>query len=205
MGASGIPIFCAIGNHDKDKLDFTGGTFENIMGPLYFSFNVGDVHFVVLDDPALLQIDGLGLQQGIHRRRGQLAARGPEIRASRQTDHRLLSRADLQQLRRRERRAIFDQLQPYAEPTAMAGHTHTTRHWVNSYGMREYVLSTACGFFWRTNHSNDGIPNGYYVFEFDGTKTVNAYFKGTNRDRSFQMRLYRGQRHLRRTVRALHL
>lgn len=192
MGASGIPIFCAIGNHDKDKLDFTGGTFENIMGPLYFSFNVGDVHFVVLDDLRFYKSTVSGYNKGFtveevnwlredlkfvpHDKRIIVCYHAP-----------IYNNFDAENAR-----AIFDQLQPYAEPTAMAGHTHTTRHWVNSYGMREYVLSTACGFFWRTNHSNDGIPNGYYVFEFDGTKTVNAYFKGTNRDRSFQMRLYRG-------------
>ena len=193
LGASGIPVFCVCGNHDKDKLDFTGGAFENIMGPLYYSFNIGDVHFVMFDNLRFYESTVSGYNLGFTDE--EVAWLKEDLKFV-PTDKRVVIcyHAPLyDNFSSENAKAIFDQLQPYTEPTAMAGHTHYTRYYVNStYGMREYILSAACGYFWRSNTSLDGIPNGYYIFEFDGTRIINSYFKGTDRDHSLQMRLYRG-------------
>lgn len=193
MGASGIPIFCICGNHDKDKLDYTGGTFENIMGPLYYSFNIGHVHFVMLDNMRFYNSTVKSYNKGFSNE--EVAWLKEDLKFV-STDTRIIicyHAPMLDNFQTENAAAVFEQLQPYVEPTAMAGHTHYTRYYVNStYGMREYILSAACGYFWRSNHATDGTPNGYYVFEFNDTKLVNSYFKGTNRDRSLQMRLSRG-------------
>ena len=49
-----VPYFQVIGNHDYD-MHFTDdfeaeGEFRRIIGPTYYSFNLGDVHYVVLDN-----------------------------------------------------------------------------------------------------------------------------------------------------------
>lgn len=49
-----VPYFQVIGNHDYD-MKFTddfeaAGEFRRIIGPTYYSFNLGDVHYVVLDN-----------------------------------------------------------------------------------------------------------------------------------------------------------
>ena len=50
----GVPVFQAIGNHDHDKAvsDDTeaDASFESAFGPTYYSYNIGDCHFIVLDD-----------------------------------------------------------------------------------------------------------------------------------------------------------
>lgn len=49
-----VPYFQVMGNHDYD-MKFTddfeaAGAFRRIIGPTYYSFNLGDVHYVVLDN-----------------------------------------------------------------------------------------------------------------------------------------------------------
>lgn len=49
-----VPYFQIMGNHDYD-MKFTddfeaAGEFRRIIGPTYYSFNLGDVHYVVLDN-----------------------------------------------------------------------------------------------------------------------------------------------------------
>lgn len=50
----GVPIFQVIGNHDHDKAITVDAdadaSFEAAFGPTYYSYNIGDCHFVVLDD-----------------------------------------------------------------------------------------------------------------------------------------------------------
>ena len=49
-----VPYFSVIGNHDYDMKysdDFAAeAAFRKVIGPTYYSFNLGDVHYVVLDD-----------------------------------------------------------------------------------------------------------------------------------------------------------
>ncbi len=193
MGDSGIPFFCCIGNHDKDKLDFAGEIFSNIMGPLYYSFNVGDVHFVVLDDLRFYESTTSGYNKGFTEEEVNWLKEDLKYVPKYKSVVLCYHAPIYDNFSSENAKAIFDQVQEYTNPIAMAGHTHATRYYVNkTYGMREYILSAACGYFWRSNNSSDGVPNGYYIFEFNGTNIKNSYFKGTNLDQSFQMRLYRG-------------
>jgi outer membrane protein assembly factor BamB/uncharacterized protein YuzB (UPF0349 family) len=41
------PVFYCIGNHDLVKGEYGEELFENIYGPVYYSFNVGKVHYIV--------------------------------------------------------------------------------------------------------------------------------------------------------------
>lgn len=49
-----IPVFNTIGNHDHDMLatgDWdTAVKYKQIIGPTYYSFNLGNIHYVVLDN-----------------------------------------------------------------------------------------------------------------------------------------------------------
>lgn len=53
-----VPMFCAMGNHDNDgatpydaDTDFNASAaYRRTMGPTHYSFNLGSVHYVVLDD-----------------------------------------------------------------------------------------------------------------------------------------------------------
>jgi 3',5'-cyclic AMP phosphodiesterase CpdA len=49
-----IPVFSVMGNHDNDPYvpgDFAGAeTYRKTMGPVYYSMNIGEVHYIMLDD-----------------------------------------------------------------------------------------------------------------------------------------------------------
>lgn len=53
LAAAGVPVYLVPGNHDLDFDATTDArsfdTFRRVFGPAYYSFDVGDVHFVVLD------------------------------------------------------------------------------------------------------------------------------------------------------------
>ena len=48
------PVFNVIGNHDNDPKVvgdyFTELPFKQHIAPTYYSFNIGDVHYIVLDN-----------------------------------------------------------------------------------------------------------------------------------------------------------
>ena len=59
LGTLGFPTYNVIGNHDNDPsaTDDDGGAwkFESLFGPRNYSFNIGGIHFVVLDDLIMKQ------------------------------------------------------------------------------------------------------------------------------------------------------
>ena len=50
LGETGVPFFTTIGNHDKSSVDYTGDTYRDVLGPRWYSFNRGEVHFVAMDN-----------------------------------------------------------------------------------------------------------------------------------------------------------
>lgn len=59
--STGVPFFQVLGNHDMDlgvrSDEMTTSTFNQLFGPQYYSFNRGDVHYVVLDDVFFIGVD----------------------------------------------------------------------------------------------------------------------------------------------------
>ncbi len=47
----GLPIYYAIGNHDLVVDDYGEQLYESLFGPVYYSFDVGNVHFIVTPMP----------------------------------------------------------------------------------------------------------------------------------------------------------
>jgi len=54
LAALNFPVFSAMGNHDNDPYrvgDFNGEQpWRNTMGPVYYSMNIGKVHYIMLDN-----------------------------------------------------------------------------------------------------------------------------------------------------------
>lgn len=47
----GVPVFYAIGNHDLVKGKYGEELFESLYGPVYYSFEVGNTHYIVTPMP----------------------------------------------------------------------------------------------------------------------------------------------------------
>lgn len=195
----GIPCYPVIGNHDYDKYvtptDTTNyaAPYEADFGPTYYAFMLGDACYVVLNDikytgykrytNSLVQghqmqwlrtLLGVVLQQNTNvfvvmhaplmfPGSGRLTEGGDELKAM------LLGK-------------------PF-NAAVFSGHLHTNTTSCLSDGLWEYNMGAICGYFWETDVSGDGTPNGYHVIETDSTRWQQHY-KATGMDMNCQMKLY---------------
>ena len=73
------------------------------------------------------------------------------------------------------------------------GHTHfAINHEIEHNGEHiiEHCHAAACGNIWQSNINICGTPNGYYVYEFNGTHITDCYYKGTFWEKQKQMTLF---------------
>ena len=209
VGRMDVPFWQVVGNHD---LDFDAptdagstATFERHFGPRYYSFDRGDVHYVVLDDVFWPGSDGFGSATDDYL--GYIDA--PQLTWLEQDlalveDGRpvvvfahipLLSTA----FRRRggetpsargqvkNRAALYRLLDPF-DAHVVAGHVHENEHRFAS-GVHEHVVGTVCGAWWSGPICYDGTPSGYAVYEVEG-ETVRWRYQSTGHDAEHQMRVY---------------
>lgn len=191
LGAIPFPVYVAIGNHDKSAVDHTGETFRNVMGPTHYSFNRGQVHFVCMDNI----IFGTGDEYVGGFTDEQVAWLEEDLSFVDKSKAVVLyyhiplrSNAHYRNYDR-----VLALVSKYAAVHLLSAHSHYFQPYkIQKYGLLERVHGAACGYFWRSACGGDGAPNGYMVYEFDGTRIVDSYFKGTQRPRDYQIRLYRG-------------
>lgn len=198
---TGIPFFQCVGNHD---LDFDGdtdeattATFSRRYGPRYYSFNRGEVHYVVLDDVlwhGAGYIGYLGYEQ-LHWLEADLARVEPgstvvvathiPVRGSRFLRDGEESPGPSVSINNRD--VLYRLLEPF-QAHVVAGHTHENDH-IWAHGIHEHVSGTVCGAWWSGDICGDGTPNGYSVYEARGSE-VRWRYKSTGAPPDHQMRLY---------------
>jgi len=199
-----VPVFQTIGNHDHEFPQVTDLSaqrrYEASFGPVNYSFTRGDVHFVSMDDI-------------IHK------ATGSDAYTSGFLDWQFeWLKQDLSYVPRTcavvlcvhipfrggfngAGETYFDEvlelLAQFDRAWIFSAHTHNNKtnytHAVGSKKIREYILGTSCGAWWHGTVCTDGAPNGYGVFEYDGTSLTNMIYKPTRYDETFQIRLYNGE------------
>lgn len=203
---TGVPFFQAVGNHD---LDMDAGTdplstrtFVSRYGPRYFSFQRGDVHYVVLDDVFWYGDSYIGHLEADQLR--WLAADLSLVEHGRTvivllhipamgTHHlRQGSSKPIPAFSLTNRELLMRLLEPY-RTHLLAGHIHESEHGFGR-GTHEHVAGAVCGAWWTGPICADGTPNGYAIYEVAGEQ-VSWKYKATGKPLSHQMRLYpRGTR-----------
>jgi hypothetical protein len=205
----GIPFWQVVGNHDLDFDSPTDAgstrTFERHFGPRYYSFDRGDVHYVVLDDVFWPGSDGYGsgtddyighiddaqlhwLQQDLGRlEEGRTVIVFAHIPALSTAFRRRGSDSPSPGGQIMNRQAVYDLLDPF-DAHMIFGHVHENEHRFVD-GRHEHVVGAACGAWWSGPICWDGAPKGYAVYEIDGTD-VSWRYQATGHDADHQMRLY---------------
>ena len=195
-----FPMFNVLGNHDNDKTaktDVEGRrVFEEKLGPTNYSFNIGNVHFVVLDN-LIMKLEGesdsqelTGSDQGLtdeiwqwlqndlsHVDRSKIlmvAAHSPMTKlrtgGSRTTSAKHFA----------DYTALFAE---FAQAHIWSGHTHKTFNYNYPqssalYPIEEHTVARSTGELWTNEYEVGGTPRGYVVVDVDGNN-VSWKFKPT--------------------------
>lgn len=216
----GFQIFNVMGNHDNDPYkvgDFNAeAPYKQIIGPTYYSLNIGKVHYVVLDD---IQYINTGGSQGTLGARDYLEAitaeqinwlnkdlaeitdkstpiivtlHTPLYSASVNSSGQQVNSADL--LNATE---LKNALSNFSNVSFISGHAHINYNVEIATNMYERNIGAISATWWWTGKSGyagnhickDGSPGGYGIFEIND-KTIKYYYKGIGYNKNKQFRTY---------------
>ncbi len=188
----GIPWYNVIGNHDVNTdvktRELINETFENHYGPSHYSFDYGQVHFVVLDNIGWGEVaDKPGtfqFQAEFGARQREFLRRDLEIIPKEQMVV-LLMHVPL--LGTADRLEMFRLIEDRPLCISLSAHTHNHTHvfvdesngWAGQQPHHHIVNVTVSGNWWSGKKDergiphtmmSDGGPNGHTVLRFDGKK-----------------------------------
>ena len=180
------PIYNAMGNHDHDTvseaLNDTNQadarkTFNSVLGPAYYSFNIGAEHYIVLDN-AFINKSETDYREGVDAK--QMAWLRQDI-----------ALLDAEKVKgivvlvhipmtgnggpRENYKEVMDLLSGW-RVTILSGHNHHDRRYshVASTGKNrvEYVNPSLAGTAWLTDLCTDGTPASFVEYKFSAGKDV---------------------------------
>ncbi len=220
MAKVNCTIFNAMGNHDNDPYvasDWLAeAKYREVIGPTYYSFNLGKLHYVVLDNTEYTNAGGA---QGVMGDREYNDVVSPEQMAWLQKD--LATVADktaplmlimhiplfsnpsldgngnpVSSITLNNGSQLIGALSAFSEVHILTGHTHIN-YTVEQGNIMEHNTAAVCATWWWTGKNGyagnqickDGSPGGYGVWEIDG-KTVKWYYKGIGSPANYQFRSY---------------
>lgn len=213
-----VQFFHTIGNHDHDMCK--DGDFNTVIeyvkdiAPTYYSFNIGDVHYIVLDDILCANVGGA-------------ASAKPKRTYSEEVTSEQLKWLvkDLSFVSKNTPIIVTSHAPVYAKETVknvnavttyylknsgtliskfkgynvdfVTGHTHVLYNVdKSSEGIYEHNAGAVCASWWWSGYltpgihiCTDGAPGGYSVWDISGTDKKWRY-KGTGRDADEQFRSY---------------
>ncbi len=195
MATTGITTYNVIGNHDQAHVleqsdEEASKGFEAQMGPVNYSFNLGGMHYLMLDN-MIAPGPGSGKYSdecitGITDKIWQwiqndlalvptttplmVCAHSPMMRTQGGSDRSGQHLGDLRNL-----------LSKYPKAYVWAGHTHATFNYVNTANpvIESHTLTRVTGALWINEYQgSNGTPRGYVVFDYDNGN-VSWKFKPT--------------------------
>ena len=173
----GFPTFNVIGNHDNKPNsadDFEAASvFEEKFGPSNYSFNLGKVHYIVVDN--MIKDGGLGLRDDIMQ-----WLKSDLSYVDKSTTIMICSHAPMfmcdgseNYTGARNGAAYASLLSGYRKVYAWAGHTHAMSHHVYESGsllqnVEAHTISRATGELWTNEYQSSGTPRGYVIVDVSG-------------------------------------
>ena len=177
--------------------------FEQMYGPVYYSFDVGRIHYVVLDDNFFIGRDyfyiGYLEERQMRWLEKDLARVQPgstvvvclHIPSTCEEQDRKQFRYDRAGSTMTNHRGLYEILKPY-RAHIISGHTHTTFNQSIAPGLYEHVTPALSGAWWQGPLCTDGTPAGYGVYEVNGDR-IDWYYKSTGYPADYQMKIYSGR------------
>ncbi|MCQ2176728.1 MAG: calcineurin-like phosphoesterase family protein [Bacteroidales bacterium] len=193
-----------IGNHDMTNYGRSFETshkdYEDTYGPTYYSFNVGQVHYVVLNDNFFVgkdwyyigyleerQLAWLEKDLGTLEKGSQLVVCMHIPTCLYKLDVKAFSYPDIaDQLCNNT--ALYAMLEPF-NTTILTGHMHTNSNVRISRNIVEHNIGGLCGAWWCGDVCIDGCPPGCKVYDRNG-RDLSWYYKGDGLPADCQMKIY---------------
>lgn len=204
VALAGIPFYQVIGNHDMDLTartdDGSGQTFKSLFGPTYYSYNRGEVHYVVLDDVFfigtakkyigyLTETQLQWLEQDLqHVKPGSTVVVAVHIPVNSGEKRRMNLKEESIGGVVSNRKELYRLLKPF-KAHILSGHTHICEKVIEG-NVMEHVHGAVCGAWWTGPICSDGTPNGYGVYEVNGSE-IQWYYKSVGHMRDHQLRVYK--------------
>ena len=190
-----FPMFNVLGNHDNDTTaenDAEGRrVFEEKLGPTYYSFNIGKLHYVVLDNLIMKKEENgelTGYDNGLTDEIWQwlqndlsYVDRSSTIMvAAHSAMFKLIDGGNRGAAHKNDYGYLFAE---FAKCHVWTGHQHTTYNYNYSASsawapIEEHTVARSTGELWTNEYLSGGTPRGYTVVEVDGDN-ISWYFKPT--------------------------
>lgn len=206
MSGAGIDYRYVIGNHDMTNWGRSYETsmknYEDVYGPCWYSFNVGKIHYIVLNDNFYVGRDYFYIGYIDERQLSWLekdlsyVPEGSTVVVSMHIPT-TLDKSDRDAFQYGvigdnlcNKPALYAMLEPY-NTYILSGHMHTADYEQISGNITEINIAGLCGAWWCGEVCIDGSPAGYKVFDMDGDK-VEWIYKGSGHPLDYQMKVYTG-------------
>lgn len=188
IGEMGIPFFQCLGNHDMD-LNMGGDensdvTFHQTYGPTYYSYNRGQMHYVVMDNVRYLgkdkEYDGYIQQNQLDWLKKDLSFVP--------LDKTIILCLHIPVFNgTKNKEALYGLIQG-RQVHIMSGHTHINVNDIQG-AIYEHNHGTVCGAWWTGPICGDGTPCGYAVYNANG-KDLSWHYQSTGLDATHQLTIY---------------
>ena len=209
-------VFNTMGNHDNDPqatVDWVcEDKFRNILGPTYYSFNLGKIHYIVLDNIEYLNTAGARnynskiVADQIAWLKKDLATitdkntpivlamhiqlyRNPSLSGTTETTSISLANGA----------ELIATLEGFTNVNVLTGHTHINYNVETEAtpAIMEHNTAAICATWWWTGNTGyagnhickDGAPGGYAIWEFQG-RDIKLSYKSLGENANYQFRAY---------------
>ncbi len=206
MKTTGIEFRNVIGNHDMTNYGRSYETslekYEDMYGPAWYSFNVGKVHYVVLNDNFFIGTDWYYIGYVDERQLQWLEKDLSYVPKNHKVVLSLHIPTTLGEEDRKSfnyemiselvsnKKAIYDLLKPY-DAIILSGHMHTANTQNINSKLTEINVTGLSGAWWCGPVCVDGSPAGYKVMKIRGDK-MEWIYKGCGHSLDYQLKLYVG-------------
>ncbi len=204
MGKAGLEYRYVMGNHDMTNYGRSHETsmkgYQDMYGPAWYSFNVGKVHYIVLNNNFFVGRDWYYIGYIDERQLAWLendlsyVKKGSRVVVSMHIPT-TLDKSDRESFSYSRvaddllnKPALYKMLEPY-KTMILSGHMHTADYEQISDDMFEINVTGLCGAWWCGEVCIDGSPAGFKVFDMDG-KDIEWIYKGCGHPLDYQMKVY---------------
>lgn len=214
-----IPVFNSMGNHDNDPYvtgDEAGqAPYRRTLGPNYYSFDLGQVHFIVLDDVDWINTGGAQGTVGNRNHNNMVSLTQQQwlkedLAAIEDKTAPLFIMLHVPLFQNRNAKfsneinmgnaaggtqVLIDAVAGFTNVHFVSGHTHKNATMVIDECTIEHNVAAVCETWWWSSYFSergictDGTPAGYAIFTFDG-RDIRWIYKTIGEEESRQFHAY---------------